>query len=74
MERNLDRRIEVLAPVTHPKHRSWLDTVFETVLADDTVRWELDGEGVWHRRGPAHFPDGDAQERFYHWVAAKQRR
>jgi polyphosphate kinase len=74
MERNLDRRIEVLVPVTHPKHRSWLDTVFETVLADDTVRWELDGEGVWHRRGPAHFPDGDAQERFYHWVAAKQRR
>ncbi len=74
MERNLDRRIEVLVPVTHPKHRAWLDTVFETVLADDTVRWELDAEGMWHREGPAHFPDGDAQERFYHWVATKQRR
>lgn len=74
MERNLDRRIEVLVPVTHPKHRAWLDTVFEMVLADDAVRWELDADGVWHRQGPAHFPDGDAQERFYHWVASKQRR
>lgn len=74
MERNLDRRIEVLVPVTHPKHRAWLDTVLDMVLAEDSVRWELDADGVWHRRGPADFPDGDAQERFYHWVASKQRR
>ncbi len=74
MERNLDRRIEVLAPVTHPKHRAWLDTVFGMLLADDSVRWELASDGVWHRRGPAHFGDGDAQERFYRWVAKTQKR
>jgi polyphosphate kinase len=74
MERNLDRRIEVLVPVTHPKHRAWLDTVFEMSLADDSVRWELESDGTWHRRGPEHFADGDAQERFYHWVAKTQRR
>jgi polyphosphate kinase len=74
MERNLDRRIEVLVPVTHPKHRAWLDTVFEMSLADDSVRWELESDGSWQRRGPEHFADGDAQERFYHWVSRTQRR
>ena len=74
MPRNLDRRIEVLVPVTHPKHRAWLDRVLEFELADDIVRWEMDGEGVFHRRGPDEFSKGDSQERFYHWVADRQRR
>ena len=46
MPRNLDRRVEVLVPVTHPKHQAWLDQVFEFALAPDIVRWELDA----HRR------------------------
>jgi polyphosphate kinase len=74
MPRNLDRRIEVLVPVTHPKHQSWLDSVFDGTLAGDSVRWELDSDGRWHRRGPDRFSDGDAQDRFYRWVAEKQRR
>ncbi|HAP76782.1 MAG TPA: RNA degradosome polyphosphate kinase, partial [Acidimicrobiaceae bacterium] len=72
MGRNLDRRVEVLVPVTHPKHQAWLDQVFDTDLADDIVRHELDAEGVWHRHGPAHFPDGDAQQRFAEWVRDRQ--
>jgi polyphosphate kinase len=74
MERNLDRRIEVLAPVVHPKHQAWLDQVLAFLLDDDVVRFELDGDGTWHRRGPADFRFGDAQERLYRWVAAQQRR
>jgi polyphosphate kinase len=74
MPRNLDRRIEVMVPVTHPKHQLWLDRVFELDFADDIVRWEMDAEGSWQRRGPQQFTDGDAQERFYHWVADRQRR
>ncbi|MEX1106556.1 MAG: polyphosphate kinase 1 [Ilumatobacteraceae bacterium] len=74
MPRNLDRRVEVMVPVTHPKHQFWLDEVFAFLFSDDTVRWELDAVGQWHRRGPTWFADGDAQDRFYHWVAAKQRR
>ena len=73
MGRNLDGRVEVLVPVTHPKHRDWLDQVFSFDLADDIVRHELDAEGIWHRRGPAAFDEGDAQERFYRWVADRQR-
>jgi len=74
MERNLDRRVEVLAPVTHPKHRDWLDQVLAFDLADDIVRHELDGNGHWHRRGPADFASGDAQQRFYEWVGDRQGR
>jgi polyphosphate kinase len=73
MGRNLDRRIEVLVPVTHPKHRDWLDQVLAFDMADDIVRHELDPEGVWHRRGPAEFGQGDAQERLYRWVNERQR-
>ncbi len=73
MGRNLDGRVEVLVPVTHPKHRDWLDQVFSFELADDIVRHELDAEGVWHRHGPTAFDEGDAQERFYRWVADRQK-
>ena len=66
--------IEVLVPVSHPKHQVWLDHVFLFLLAADTVRWELDHEGIWHRRGPEKFSHGDGQERFYRWVADRQRR
>ena len=41
MPRNLDRRVEVLVPIEHPKHRDWLDHVLDFLLADDIVRWEL---------------------------------
>jgi polyphosphate kinase len=74
MPRNLDRRIEVLVPVTHPKHQAWFDEVFNFALADDIVRWEMDAEGCWQRRGPESFTDGDSQERFYHWVTDRQKR
>ena len=72
MERNLDRRVEVMVPVVHPKHRAWLDQVIEFDLADDIVRHELGADGVWRRLGPESFGDGDAQERLYRWVAERQ--
>jgi polyphosphate kinase len=74
MPRNLDRRVEVMVPVSHPKHRAWLDQVMEFNLADDIVRYELDGDGTWHRRGPADVTLGDAQERLYRWVESRQKR
>lgn len=73
MGRNLDGRVEVLVPVTHPKHRDWLDQVFAFDLADDIVCHELDAEGLWHRLGPSDFADGDAQARFNEWVNDRQK-
>ena len=74
MGRNLDGRVEVMAPVTHPKHQLWLDKVFDTFLGTDVVRWELDAAGEWSRQGPDDFVAGDAQRRFYQWVLHRQRR
>ena len=75
MPRNLDRRVEVLVPIEHPKHRDWLDQVFEFLLADDIVRWELQPDDSWARCGPP--PDAfepHAQERLYRWVVERQAR
>ena len=74
MGRNLDGRVEVAVPVTHPKHRDWLDQVLAFELADDIVCHELGPDAAWRRRGPEVFSDGDAQERFYNWVADRQRK
>ncbi len=54
MPRNLDRRVEALAPVTDPALQQRLQEVLDVNLADDTLAWELGPEGVWRhveRRG-----------------------
>jgi len=49
MERNLDRRVEVLAPVIDPELRSRLDETLELNLTDDVSTWALGPTGKWHR-------------------------
>jgi len=49
MRRNLDRRIEVLAPVHDRKLVGRLLEVLDLNLRDDTNSWELDADSVWHR-------------------------
>jgi len=53
MPRNLDRRIEVLAPVDDPRIRRRLDEVFEALLADSLQSWTLGRDGHWSRNEPA---------------------
>jgi polyphosphate kinase len=66
MPRNLDKRVEVLIPVEHPKHRAWIEEVFATLLADDVVAFEMNREGNWRRVGPADYvPANDAQYRIH---------
>jgi polyphosphate kinase len=49
MERNLDRRIEVLTPVTDPELQARLLEVLDLNLADDTNTWVLGPMGIWER-------------------------
>ena len=49
MRRNLDRRIEVLAPVHDRKLVARLLEVLDLSLADDTNSWELGPDGRWCR-------------------------
>ncbi|HUP86177.1 MAG TPA: RNA degradosome polyphosphate kinase [Acidimicrobiales bacterium] len=47
--RNLDRRIEVVAPVEQPALQERLAEIVDANLADGTLAWTLDADGVWHR-------------------------
>ena len=72
MPRNLNRRVEVLVPIEHPKHTEWLDQALEFDLRDDIVRWELQPDDSWLRCGtPGEFTP-DAQELMYRWAAERQ--
>jgi polyphosphate kinase len=50
MPRNLDTRVELLAPVTDPAAVEELEDTLERCLADDTFAWELGPDGSWERR------------------------
>ncbi len=62
MDRNLDRRVEAVVPVTDPALQARLAEILETELADDRLAWQLDAGGGWRR---ASVRSGlDAQDRF----------
>jgi polyphosphate kinase len=52
MPRNLDRRVEALAPVTDPLLTARLQEVLDVGWADDLLAWELGSDARW-RRVPA---------------------
>ncbi len=49
MERNLDRRIEALFPITEVELQARVLEVLELNLADDTNSWVLGANGTWSR-------------------------
>ncbi len=50
MERNLDRRVEVIFPVSDPSMRRHLrEEVLPRYLADNVNSWRLDSDAAWHR-------------------------
>jgi polyphosphate kinase len=52
MQRNLDHRIEVLAPVENARARQEVHAILDSALADDTNAWTLDADGHWTRVVP----------------------
>jgi polyphosphate kinase len=52
MQRNLDRRIEVLVPVDGARPRQELGAVLDSVFADTTNAWALAPDGEWSRVEP----------------------
>jgi polyphosphate kinase len=52
MPRNLDRRIEVLAPVESAGVRAVLREILDSVFTDDTNAWELGRDDRWTRCRP----------------------
>ena len=52
MPRNLDRRVEALAPVDDPRLAARLDEILDVARTDDLLAWELGADSVWRRVTP----------------------
>jgi polyphosphate kinase len=72
MERNLDRRVEVLTPIRDQGLRDRLDEILGILLADDILAWELHRDGAW--RGPAENGTVNAQARLEEAARDRARR
>lgn len=57
MPRNLDSRVELVAPVEETEHKAELMDVLERCFADTANTWQLDSDGIWSRLRP----DGPAR-------------
>jgi polyphosphate kinase len=73
MGRNLDGRVEVLVPLTHTKHRAWLDKVLGFLMADQVSHFALGSDDKW-TKVLGHGQTGDAQQSLHEWVVATQLR
>jgi polyphosphate kinase len=61
MQRNLDRRVEALVPVSDPALAARLDQIVDVLMQDDTLAWTLGADGTWTKiRGERGI---DAQQR-----------
>ena len=75
MPRNLDRRVEVLAPVEDTRLRARVAGVLDALLADTRFAWELGQDGRWSRVAPPSGGDGvSAQETLMRQAAARAKK
>ena len=52
MKRNLDRRVESIAPVTDPGLKRELDAIWAVLENDNHTAWDLQSDGSHIRRKP----------------------
>ena len=52
MPRNLDHRVEVLAPIQDGRAQQRVGAALDALLADNSQAWTLTGEGSWKRLRP----------------------
>jgi polyphosphate kinase len=61
MTRNLDNRVEAIAPVEDPAIREQLRFVLEVMLADNRRAWEMNADGSYDQCRPDDDPTYDTQ-------------
>jgi len=68
MHRNLDRRVETIVLITHPRHLAQIEDLFERAFDEGTASWWLN-DTSWQQRtlNPDGSPKLDLQE---HLIAA----
>jgi polyphosphate kinase len=72
MDRNLDRRVEAVVPVTAPELQARLREILEVELADDVRAWELQSDGSWYKTPVTR--GLNAQQRFQELALGRSRR
>ena len=63
MPRNLDRRIEVAAPILDPGHLRTIRDMLEGMLRDNRQAWDLKPDGTYQQRNPGSAQDEVATHR-----------
>jgi polyphosphate kinase len=71
MPRNLDHRVELVAPIEDSSLRAQTVDILERSLADNTGAWTLDLEGRWTRREPVEDNQRALQRELCEWHAAR---
>ena len=73
MERNLDRRVETLCPVTDPAMRQLMrDAVLEVLLSDTDRAWTLQTDGTYLRASaPEGVPPLNSQRFLLEWYTSQ---
>jgi polyphosphate kinase len=66
MSRNLDRRVEAVAPIEDPRLRNQLEQVLELYL-QDTGAWHMDSQGHFSQRQHAGDPNLAQQQMVRRW-------
>ena len=75
MPRNLDHRIEIVAPVEDSRAQHDIVRAFDVLLADNATAWELSSEGKWMKLRPRKGDRGRAaQQVFMRSAKARARR
>ncbi len=70
MARNLNNRVEVLAPVEDPKLQAELHTLFELQFADQRSAWEMQSDGSYIQLQP---PQGKSRSSQQELIALHER-
>jgi len=64
MTRNLDNRVEAIAPINDPRLQRRLNGILETLLSDDQNRWVMRSDGSYERCRPAGDGSTNVHETF----------
>jgi polyphosphate kinase len=65
MPRNLDHRIELVAPLEEPRVQQEILRAFDVWLADNASAWELSSEGRWMKLRPKKGDRGKQSQTFF---------
>jgi len=72
MTRNLDRRVEAVAPVEDPELQAELDAVFDAMFADNRRRWVMRPDGSYVQQQPGDDPVRDTHRQLMERVRSQE--